>query len=563
MTLFSGNEVQELLRREEDQFREFKSLWDRDVMPQRLLSRRQVRDWIAKYVAAFANADGGLLFLGVENDGTPSGHAYAEEAIRDFLAVSTRRLRPEVVIRFQRTTLNAQEIIIIEVPMFPEAVMVEGDGFPYRVGDQVVLEAQAAINARKQAYRRVGYEQQRRQDALVADLDLELAASFLAKSPVSGRPIEDQLKYYGLLVDRPDVVGITNAALLLFGKPPFSRWHPRAGIRLFRVHGTDRRHGKDRNVVQLERLEPPLARMMEEAHMVVGRQIRKSERLHNLFFREMPEYPNFAWQEALVNAIAHRDYNDQGREIEVALFEDRMEILSAGDLIPPVTLEALARRQRIHASRNPLLVRVLADVGIMREEGEGIPRMHEEMEESLLHPPRFDVENAAFKVTLLNEPRFDGATVEWKAIVDQQELFLNQKRALLAYPDGFANEAYRSVNTLDRDQAYREIMDMVSRGILLPASAPGRGAFYRVSPNLTKARDWLAERIPMLQSFFLGHPVMKNSHYREMFGVTRVKALRELRRLTEEGILNRTGRRKGTIYAPGPRFRPSEKRRIW
>ena len=48
-----------------------------------------------------------------------------------------------------------------------------------------------------------------------------------------------------------------------------------------------------------------------EAYRVVSLQIRRSERLYDLFFREMPEYPTFAWQEALVNAVAHRDYANQ------------------------------------------------------------------------------------------------------------------------------------------------------------------------------------------------------------------------------------------------------------
>ena len=83
---------------------------------------------------------------------------------------------------------------------------------------------------------------------------------------------------------------------------------------MFRVAGTERRPGKHRNVTQLQPpIEPPLALAIPEAHRLAASQIRKSEKLHDLFFREMPEYPEFAWQEAIVNAVAHRDYNGQGR----------------------------------------------------------------------------------------------------------------------------------------------------------------------------------------------------------------------------------------------------------
>jgi len=555
MTVFTETEIKDLLKREEGQFLEFKSLWDRESGALKSLSRRTVRDIIAEYIAAFANADGGTLVLGVEDDGTPSGHNYTEEALSGFIEVPVSRLRPSVNIRSQRMMVEGHELIIMDVPMSSDAIMVNGNGFPYRAGDQVIREPQEVINGRKQAYRRIGYEQRICPDATTDDLDLDLALRFLAHSTWKGRPVEEILAAYGLIHWKTGHMAVTNAALLLFGKRPYTRWHPRAGVRFFRVNGSERKYGKDRNVVQLPRLEPPLAVMIEEAYHMAAGQIRKSEKLHSLFFREMPEYPTFAWQEALVNAVAHRDYNDQGREIEVTFFENRMEILSPGDLTPPVTLEALQRRMSIHASRNPLLVRVLADAGIMREEGEGIPRIFEEMEESLLNPPMFDAKGTAFIITLLNEPVFSGIVTEWKAIVDRLSLSINQKRALLAYQDGFTNEDYRKLNDLDRDQAYREITEMVDKGILLPPGSAGRGAFYQVSPDLKETKSWLAERMPKLREFFQDHQIMKNADYRRIFQVSRIKAFRELSRMVESGILDRQGERKGTSYKVGSWFR--------
>lgn len=248
-----------------------------------------------------------------------------------------------------------------------------------------------------------------------------------------------------MIAPRAGGFAITNAALLLFGKRPFARWHPHAGIRMFRVAGTQRRHGKYRNVTQLEGpIEPPLALAIPEAHRLAASQIKRSETLHDLFFREMPEYPEFAWQEAIINAIAHRDYNDQGREIEVWFFDDRMEVLSPGDLVPPVTLERLRRRHPSHASRNPLLVRVLAQVGIMRDEGEGIPRIFEEMQESLLKDPEITVEASQFCVVLRNEPAVAGPSAEWQGVVASLDLGATQKRVLLAHPDGFSDADYQA-----------------------------------------------------------------------------------------------------------------------
>ena len=118
-----------------------------------------------------------------------------------------------------------------------------------------------------------------------------------------------------------------------------------------------------------------------------------------------------------------------------------------------MTIEALRARRTLHASRNPLMTRVLAEARIMREEGEGIPRMFEEMTESFLRPPEFNLSDGSFVATLRNEPIFAAQSAEWQTLVDGLRISTNQKRALLAFPEGFTNEQYRLVNDVDRDAA--------------------------------------------------------------------------------------------------------------
>ena len=115
------------------------------------------------------------------------------------MSVPRRRLRPSVSCRADRLRIAGVEVLAFNVPIAPEAVMVTGNGFPYRVGDHVTREPQEIINERKQAYRRVGFEQRLRGDATLDDLDLELAQGFLARTPVGGRPILEALRYYGLI----------------------------------------------------------------------------------------------------------------------------------------------------------------------------------------------------------------------------------------------------------------------------------------------------------------------------------------------------------------------------
>jgi ATP-dependent DNA helicase RecG len=557
--IFSEAELRDLLAREEGQFLELKSLWDRETAPPKLLARRSVRNKIAEYVAGFANADGGLLLLGVEDDGSPTGHDYPDEAIEDFFAVPKRRLRPSVNCRVERLVVDGREVLAFDVPIAAEAVMVDGNGFPYRVGDRVIREPQEVINRRKEAYRRVGYEQRIRPEATLEDLDLELTRDFLSRTPFGTRPVEEILERYGLIQRAAGAWRITNAALLLFARTPVARWHPRAGIRLFRVAGKRRLHGAKRNVAQLPLIDLPIARAIPEAHRTAREHIGRSEQLHDLFFREVPEYPEFAWQEAIVNAFAHRDYDIQGREIEVWFYEDRMEVASPGELVPPVTLAALRERRPVHASRNPLLVRVLAGVGIMRDEGEGIPRIFEEMEESFLGEPEIEIEAGSFVVRLFNEPIFIGPTPAWKKLVGDLPISSAQKRVLLAHPGGFTNEDYRRLNRVDRDEAYRQIHELVAAGLLQAAEAPGRGAVYRVAPDLHEARLFLEARLQRLREHFRRYARLKNADYRQLFSMTRHGARRELKRLVDEGFLRLEGERRGAHYVPEPALGLREK----
>ncbi|MDE2980913.1 MAG: putative DNA binding domain-containing protein [Gemmatimonadota bacterium] len=397
------DEIPKALAQGEGQFREFKSAWNRASDPPKKLKWKNLRDKIADVVAAFANADGGLLFVGVEDDGRPSGHSYDDDAVQGLLAVPENRLRPEVRCRTGRVAVDGKEVLVFEVPQSIEAIMVVADGFPFRVGAQILREPQELINQRKQALRVVGYEQRFRAEATLDVLDLELAQRFLDRTPVGERPVEEALEYYGLIEKHLGQWKISNAGLLLFARRPALKWHPRAGVRVFRVAGTERLHGRRRNVTQAGRADPPLVLALEESRALAGAQVRQGERLKGLYFEGVPEYPEFAWQEALVNAIAHRDYEVTSRETEVWFYDDRVEISNPGDLIAPVTLERLREGGPAHGTRNPMLVRVLADIGAMRDEGEGIARVFDEMADRRLPHPEIECEGSLFTIRLFGE----------------------------------------------------------------------------------------------------------------------------------------------------------------
>jgi len=541
------------LAQPESQYFERKSLWHGPAGSKRTRDRREVRDEIAEHVAAFANADGGALVLGVEDDGTVTGHGYPADVIEQMLQVPSLRLRPPLPAG-ERVEWQGHDLLLFEVAGSEQAVMVSGDGFPRRVHDTVIQESEEVINTIKQRGRAESPELDAVTGYGLDALDLERVAAAQQGAGLAHLAPAEYLHARRFADQRAGQIVLRKGALLLFARDAADIEHPNAGVRIFRVNGTERLTGARHNVQELARVEGALPAAIEAAYETIGRALRRSARLHDLFFREMPEYPTFAWQEALVNAVAHRDYRITGQGVEVWLYEDRMEVVSPGGLTPEVGLDRLRSREPIHCSRNPRLTRVLAELALMREQGEGIPRMFEEMEQSWLKLPELDANEHRFRVVLRNEPILQAPDAEWVKHVQTLPISHRQRRILVAHAVGsFANSDYQTLNQVDRDVAYRDLKELVELGLLHGPAKPGRAARYEVvrggagvSTPLTPEKV-LAARMAQAGS-------IQNTDYREAFGVGRHEATGALNRLVDEGIVVKVGERRGTRYQPGPRW---------
>jgi ATP-dependent DNA helicase RecG len=548
--------LQRLLTAEEGQYFERKSLMEGPPGKKKPRDRAVVRGEVARNVAAFANADGGTLVLGIEDGGEITGHSYPPPAVDAILNVPRNRLNPPLAPGgIER--VDDKEILVFDVEAAPRAVMVIGDGFPRREGDQVIPTSEEVINRIKDAGLIASPEARIAGAVTLHDLDAESLRRTMREAGFEGSA-EDYLVKRRLADRRGDVLALRQGAVWLFGRDVEIIEHPNIAVRVFRVDGTEQRTGAARNVQDFPWIEGNLLSMLDRAYALLRTLIHSSARLHDLFFREAPKYPTFAWQEALVNALAHRDYGLGSQCVEVWLFDDRMEVHSPGGLLPEVPIEALRERRRVHASRNPRIARVLTELGVMRQQGEGIPRMIEEMELAWLPPPEFLCEPGSFRVVLHNEPVFVGADEEWVVAVRRLPLDVRQKRALVAFHDRpFQNGDYQQLNRVDRDQAYRELLDLENRG-LIAAGGATRGRRYRVQPDAAGAAAAPASPLRWLQRRMDEAGRITNIDYREAFGVERPEATRRLGELVRGGYLVLAGEKRGAHYLPGPAWPPPE-----
>jgi ATP-dependent DNA helicase RecG len=181
---------------------------------------------------------------------------------------------------------------------------------------------------------------------------------------------------------------------------------------------------------------------------------------------ETTEYPISVVREAIVNAVAHRDYAIRGEGIRVLMFSDHMEVYSPGRLPGHVTLDNLLHER---FSRNEAIAQVLSDLGFIERLGYGIDRMVAAMAEAGLPAPIFEETVAGFKVTLHG---YGDTLVSREAGPrwDNRRLNPRQERGLayLAEHGSITNREFRELfPDLSDETIRRELADLVDQGLIM------------------------------------------------------------------------------------------------
>ena len=192
-----------------------------------------------------------------------------------------------------------------------------------------------------------------------------------------------------------DTYAPTAAARLLFARLPADRF-PQCEL-LADAYDDTRVSGRPKGQVTIN-AALPLA--LEQALKFVDDHTFHPRRVVGLNNLRLDEYPVAALREAMVNAVAHRSYDDRSRKVFVRVFSDRVEISSPGYPPQPLTLAKLRRGGYRPCSRNPLIAQTLATLGVMEQRGSGFARMHHAMLNHGLHAPKISQEDGFFVVTL-------------------------------------------------------------------------------------------------------------------------------------------------------------------
>lgn len=368
-------------------------------------SARKKPSELLRHLIAFANADGGKLVIGIEDEkqgniitGFKDGHAYP---IEDFKKIDREMRDTPLALTFEEIPVvnvrgEDDHILIISVELSSSRVIsAPNDEVYLRQGDESVkLSYEQRIQLNYDRGQRF-FEDEIVPDASLDDIDEALVDEYKSKFDSSDRTTEEILKARRLMIGGK----LTKAAILLFGKYP-SSFFPQARVRFLRFDGVNMGTGSQFNVVKEVTFEDPLPTLITKVRDFVRTQLREFQYLDvDGKFKTLPEYPEFAWFEGIVNAVTHRNYSIFGDYIRVMMFDDRLEIHSPGKLPNIVTVENI-KHERF--SRNPRIARTLTEFGWVREMNEGVKRIYSEMESYFLHEPKYTEPGNKVVLTLEN-----------------------------------------------------------------------------------------------------------------------------------------------------------------
>ncbi len=342
---------------------------------------------LAKELVAFSNAEGGRVLLGVEDDGTVSGltRPHLEEWV---ITVCRDKIRPGIIPFFEtiRDVEPDKDVAVVRVPRGADVHSHwhnDRNTYYIRVGTQSRELAPQELSRLFQQRGTLRADLRPVSGTEVNNLDRRRLTDYFERVRQQEVPEDgDDAGWQTLLVNTEIMVeeGVALSGMLLFGKTP-NRYLPQAGIDAAAFPGTEKDYaGKER--ATLRGPMTPLmdanggvveAGLVEQALEFVRRNTPVTAVLEDGARRvERPTYPIEVIREAVVNALIHRDYLLANTDIELVVYEDRLEIVSPGKLPNGITPERM--RAGTRAARNQLLKDIMRDYGYLEHMGMGVPR---------------------------------------------------------------------------------------------------------------------------------------------------------------------------------------------
>lgn len=363
------------------------------------------KETAARTVCAMLNGPhGGFVIFGISNDGTIGGIDVGTET-HDRVWAEIRKIDPPVTPDLESIPISAnRSVLVITVPGNTGIFGYEGRHY-VRFGASTTIMSESTYRHRllEHMHAVTRWENRPAHDASFDDLDEQEISVTIEEAVRNGRladpgnrTTESMLRGLNLISDGQ----ILNAAVVLFGKPGYlDVRYPQCRLRLARFRGTTKDEFVDsRQVVGNAFLLFRQSQRFLVEHLPVASRIPPDS-----FQRiDTPKYPIEALREAIINALCHRDYAEGGGGVDVAIYDDRLDITSTGGLHFGLTVEQL-RTEHQSKPWNPLIAGAFYRRGLIESWGRGTLRIANLMGEAGLPAPEFLETRLSFTVRFRSE----------------------------------------------------------------------------------------------------------------------------------------------------------------
>jgi len=356
-------------------------------------------------IVAFANADGGIIAIGISDKAKRiEGIDFEISKLNELLRVPFDFCNPTVKVELEKIPCidfrgRENHVLLMHVEPSPEVHANQADEVYLRVGDKSKL---LPFDERLQLTYDKGeryFEDKPVPDAGLDDIDMVFVKSYIDKIGYTKTPLEYLKQNKGFVKEKNGITQISTAAILLFGKNP-QNFFPRARIRFIRYEGIEEKFGTEMNVIKDVIFEGNILTMLTDSIAYLDTQIKEKTYLgQDGRFVTEEEYPKFVRQELIVNAVTHRAYSISGTDIQIKMFDNRIIVESPGKLPGLVRKDNM---RHTHFSRNPKIAEFLKVYEFVKEYGEGVDRMCRELESIGLKAPDYHTNAFLLQAVIYN-----------------------------------------------------------------------------------------------------------------------------------------------------------------
>ena len=489
-------------------------------------------------VVAFSNSDGGVILVGVEDDGTITGRRL-DAGTEDAIHRTIRNVRDPGRYSLHELSVEGRPIVAISVARRHE-------GFSQTAGAVVKVRRgtrdDSLFGAELQRFVSRRYAKRfelNRTELTIGEADPDRLAEVRTAFGWSEAELGTRLEDHGLAEENR----LTIAGALCLATDPAATLG-KLYVELMRFRD-DESPDYDLRIEfkgsAQQQIEKASARILEEVGtelVILG--VRRYD---------LPRLPRDVVREGMANAVAHRDYELDRTPIRIEIRPSSVVIRSPGQLPEPVTVDNM---RETYAARNVHLIQALRRLDLAEDAGKGVDLMQDSMAEEMLDPPRFEEFDYEVRATLPLRSAVAPTERAWIKELERRGKLRAADRLLLVHAargNSLTNAKARDVLHVDRDRAREALQRLRDTGFLEQQGSRG-GVTYRLEKSLAPPAGLRLDRAELAAALeaMAAEAPLTNTSVRKATGLDRGEVKYLLKQMVEQGRLLKIGERRGTRY---------------